>query len=124
MTDENVTNAAEASSQGAAPEPAAPVLTDAEKERITEEQVAKQRQGDTGIIQPAKPEEEAPDPRAAKRAELLRQLAALDEQAPDFAAMSDKELSVRFLTALHQHLGSHPKLDGVITELLARSAKQ
>lgn len=93
------------------------------RDREAEELAAKQRQGISGFEPEVKPEDPPPDPRAARRAELRRQLAALDEEAPNLAAMSDHDLWSRFLTALHEHLGSHPKLDAIITEMIARSAK-
>lgn len=100
--------------------PPPPELTLEEREKQAEEQAAKQRQGKSGFEAEA-PAEDAPfDPRAAKRAELQRQLAALDEPELEVSSASDKELTVLFFDGVHKLLGSHPSLDRIWTELKAR----
>jgi hypothetical protein len=96
-----------------------PSLEDREKESIAAE--ASARSGKTGFETDKPADEQPPDPRAARRAELLAQLAALDYQATPAAEMSDKELHIAFHDALVLALGSHPSLDGIWQEIKKRA---
>ena len=122
--DSTVNPPADATSAAAAPAAAAESeLTLEEREKLAEAQAAKQREGISGFESPPAAEDLPPDPRAEKRAELLRQLAALDEQPTDFTRLSSADLLMAFLDGVHQLLGSHPKLDAIINELRVRAPK-
>lgn len=56
----------------------------------------------------------------AKRAALRAQLAELEPKPVPIEELSDDQLHLRFVDAIHELLGAHPRLEPIVSEIRKR----